>query len=120
MRKIIEKQLEACIWADLTALDKSTGKCFIPRYSKPQYKVQNCYLIKVDKDIVNNTNSLLATNFNNGRAPTHEYFKAYVNKDLGKYIYVDCLAYDFENKHDLTEYWSGWLETSKISQIALL
>ena len=77
-------------------------------------------LIKINKDVINNTTNLLATNWNSGRAPTQEYYKAYISKTMGSYIYCDCLAFNWETKTDLSEMYSGWFNVDDITQIAKL
>lgn len=115
--KIIEEQLRSCVYADLSHFDANTNIYLIPKYTKPQYNINKCYLIKLPNFVINNTTSVLATNWNNGLAPKNEYYKAYISKMVGKMIYCDCLAYDFNNKCDLTEMWSGYLSVDEITQI---
>ena len=118
--KIVEQQLKKCYFANLNNFDENTNTYFIPKYSKPKYDLTNCYLIKVNKEVINNTNNLLATNWNSGRAPTQEYYKAYISKTMGSYIYCDCLAFNWETKTDLSEMYSGWFNVDDITQIAKL
>ena len=92
----------------------------IPKYSKPQYSLNKCYLIKVSDAVVNKPNSVVAINWNNGGCPKSSYLKAYVSKALGKMIYVDCLEYDFEARKDKDATWSGWLSVDDLTQIAEL
>ena len=120
MRKIIQDQLNACIYADLSNYNQQTNTYHIPRYTKPIYTVNNCYLVRLPLSIINNTTSTLAVNWNNGNAPQHEYLKIFVNKFLGKMIYVDGLAFDFMTQQDLNIMWSGWLPIEEITQIAAL
>lgn len=120
MRESIRKQLETCVFANLNNYDEKTNTFYIPQYSKPKYDIGRCYLIKLPGNIVNNKNSVLAVNWNNGNAPQHPYYKAYVSKAIGTLIYVDCLAYDFENKADLQIMWSGYLDSTTLTQIAQL
>ena len=120
MSKIVEQQLKNCYFAKLNNYDPETNTYFIPKYTKPKYDLNTCYLIKVNKDIINNHFTMLATNWNSGRAPSQEYYKAYVSKAMGTYIYCDCLAFNWETKTDLTEMYSGWFSTDDITQIAKL
>jgi hypothetical protein len=39
---------------------------------------------------------------------------------MGTMIYVDSVGFDFDNKHDLNLMWSGWLDSSQLTQIAAL
>lgn len=117
---IIEEQLKKCQFADLTNFDEATNTYHISKYAKPIYTAGCCYLIKLPGELIKNPTTILAVNWNHGTAPQHEYYKAYVNKTLGKMIYCDCLAYDFENRKDLSIMFSGWFDTETLTQIAKL
>lgn len=117
MRKIIEEQLLQVKVADLSNFDEAINTYYIPKYKKPAYDVGNCYIIQISKTIINNPDSVWATNWNNGSCPHDFYLKAYVSKVLGQMIYVDTLAYDMETSKDLTNMWSGWLPVSEITYI---
>ena len=120
IRESIKKQLEACTFADLTNFDQNTNTYYIPKYNKPIYELNKCYLIKIPNCLIADTTSVLATNWNKNTAPQAEYIKAFVSKILGKMIYVDCVAYDFETKQDTNLYWSGWLPINEITQVAYI
>jgi len=120
MRDIIKQQLQKVCFADLNNFDRTTGTFHIKKYSKPKYEIGKCYLIKLPPDVIGNVNSVVAVNWNRGKCPMNEYYKAYVSKAVGTYIYVDCLAYDFDNRKDLTAMWSGYLDTTTLTQIATI
>lgn len=120
IRPYIQKQLKKCIFAKLDTFDEKTNTYHIAKYTKPKYEVGKGYLIQIPKYLINNTTSVLATNWNNGRSPQNEYYKAYVNKFKGSYIYVDCLAYDYQTKQDLSNMWSGWLDINELQQLSTL
>lgn len=117
MNKIIEEQLKNVVYADLSNYDEKTNTFFIKKYTKPVFLSGKCYIIRVNKQIINNSYSVLATNWNNGLSPKNEYYKAYVSKTLGKMIYCDCLAVDYKNKKDLTEVYSGWFNIEDLTQL---
>ena len=54
------------------------------------------------------------------RQEVEEYYKAYISKIMGSYIYCDCLAFNWETKTDLSEMYSGWFNVDDITQIAKL
>lgn len=118
MLEYIEKQLKGCAVANLKNYDPVNHVFHIPKYTKPKYDIGGCYLVKLDGHIINNDTSVLATNWNNGTSPKYEYLKIYVSKAVGKTIYVDGLAYDFVNKVDMTDMWTGWLDTEYLTQLA--
>lgn len=62
MNKIVKEQLDSCNYAKLENFDSTTNTYFIPKYTKPQFKVGKCYLVVVSKAIVKNSNSVMATN----------------------------------------------------------
>ena len=115
--KIVKEQLDKCSFADLSDYNPTTRTYHIPRYVKPNYVVGNGYLVRIDSALVNNPNSILATNCNNGNYPKHAYYKIYVSKSLGKMIYFDGLAFDITTNTDLTVMWSGWISVDNITLI---
>ena len=65
--------------------------------------------------------SVLAVNWNNGSCPKTQYLKVFVSKALGgNMIFVDSIGFDFDNKQDLNMMWSGWLDSSQLTQISAL
>jgi hypothetical protein len=117
MRKIIENQLKSVNFADLSHYDKTTGIFTIPKYSKPKFEIGKMYLIQVDNELVDNTNSVIATNWNNCTAPKSAYLKIYINKMQGKMIYVDSLVFNMLTKTDTSTTWAGWLPVDQIKQL---
>lgn len=120
MREIIKNQLLKCTYANLNNYDPATNTFYIPKYSKPQYSVGKMYLIQLPINLVNNSQSVIATNWNNGSAPSYQYLKVYISKLLGKMAYVDSIGYDINTKQDINVLWSGWLPTEEITQVATL
>ena len=117
MNKIIQQQLEKTQIANLTNFNSETNSYIIPKYSQPRYEVGKCYIVKLSPDIINNTNSVLATNWNAGIAPVAAYYKIYVNTAAGKMIKVDGLEYNFEQQIDGTSMFSGWLNIDDLTQL---
>ena len=120
IRPIIKEQLEKCQFANLNNYDPNTNTFLIKKYSQPTYELNRCYLVRLPSNIVNNKDSVLAANWNNGSFPQTQYLKIYISKSLGTMIYVDSIGFDFETKQDLNLMWSGWLDTSSLTQIAAL
>lgn len=120
IRSIIKEQLERCQFANLNNFDKSSATYSIRRYSKPTYDLNKCYLVKIPISIIGKQDSVLATNWNSGSAPTTEYLKIYISKKLGNMIFVDSISFDFEKGVDLPDMWSGWLDSDTLAQIACL
>ena len=120
IRPIIKEQLEKCQFADLNNFDPTTNTFYIKKYYKPTYELNHCYLVKLPLNIVNITDSVLAVNWNNGSCPKAQYLKIYISKALGTMIYVDSIGFDFDTKQDLSLMWSGWLDSSQLTQISAL
>lgn len=120
IRPLIKEQLEKCQFADLNNYDPSTNTFLIKKYSKPTYDLNKCYLVRLPTSIINNNDSVLAVNWNNGNSPKTQYLKIYISKVLGNMIYVDSVGFDFEAKQDLDIMWSGWLDINTLTQISRL
>lgn len=119
MRDLIRQQLSQVSYADLSHYDEATCTFNIPKYSKPKYDLEKEYLIELPGDFVNNTNSVIATNWNNCTAPSSKYLKIHVYKTMGKMIYVDSFVYDMSANKELFIMWSGWLPTEQIKQLGV-
>ena len=120
MRDLIKNQLKQVTYANLSNFDEATQTFIIPKYSEPRYEVGKMYLVQLPISIINQTNSVLATNWNNCSAPSGQYLKVYVSKMMGKMIYVDSLVFNFETNQDTSIMWSGWLPSEEITQISAL
>lgn len=119
MRDLIRQQLSQVAFADLSHYDATTGVFNIPKYSKPKYDIGKEYLVELPGDFVNNTTSVIATNWNNGTAPSSKYLKINVGKAMGKMIYVDSFIYDMEANKEIFIMWSGWLPVEQIKQLGV-
>ena len=120
IRPLIKEQLEKCQFADLNNYDPNTNTFLIRKYCKPTYELNHCYLVRLPNTVVNRNDSVLAVNWNSGNSPSVPYLKIYISKAMGTMIYVDSIGFDFETKQDLNLMWSGWLNTSELTQIASL
>ena len=119
MRELIKKQLAQVAYADLSHFDETVGVFNIPKYSKPKFEVGKMYLVQVANELVDNTNNVLASNWNNGTAPKGAHLKIYINKMVGKMIYVDSLVFNMLTKADTTIMWSGWLPVEQLTQLTV-
>lgn len=120
MRKITKKQLEQVSLADLSNFDAEHNVYYIKKYSKPIFKPNCCYIIRVSKELINNDSHFIASNWNKGSSPKCEYYKAYVTKTLGKMVYCDCLEYDYARRSDKTSSFSGWFDIELIEQLEVV
>ena len=119
--KIVEQQLKLCSYADLTQFDEKSNTFYIKKYTKPKYDIGKCYLVRVSRELVNNSTSILASNWNHGTSPKYEYLKIYVSKITGKMLSVDAIYFDNTNQQDIPgEMWSGFLSVDDLTQLAQL
>ena len=120
IRPYVEEQLRKCTFADLSNYDTTTNTFIIPKYAKPHYELNKCYLVQLPAHMINNSASVVMVNWNKGIPPRAEYLKIFVSKTMGKMIFVDSLSYDMINRRDGTDMWSGWLPIEEIKYIAAL
>ncbi len=121
MNKHTRKQLDKVKRFSLGYYDDNTTHIFIPKITSIKIDVDCCYLVKLSDSIVHpQPNSTLATNWNQGRVPTHYYYKVDICKILGTMIQVNGVAYDYENQKDINELWSGWLPLKDIEVLCKL
>lgn len=120
IRPYVKEQLDKCNFANLNNYDAETNTFLIPRYTKPTYELNKCYLVKLPAHIINQPDSVLAVNWNQGKSPSVPYLKIYISKIFGNMIHVDSIGFDFDTKQDLNIMWSGWLNVEELTQIAAL
>lgn len=121
MNKIIQSQLEKVSVADLTNYDKTTNTFTIPKYNQIKVEEGSYYIIKLHPSLLNsNENTLLVTNWNCGSVPSHEYYKAEIDKVLGKMIKITGVGYDLVSNTDFLDIWTGWLPLDLITFIEKL
>lgn len=113
--EIIKKELQKVEKADLTNFNQETNTYFIPKRKDIKLEEDNCYLVHLKDSLF--TNETLKINWNNGSLPTEKYLKVDISKIMAKMIRVVGVGYDFENKKDISYFWSGWLNTEDIDVI---
>lgn len=116
MRQYVFEKLKTLSIAKIK-LDQTINEYLIPRYTKPQFNIGKMYLIRVSNEIVNNPNTILACNWNNGNYPRNNFYKVYISKIVGANVYADCLAIDPITKQDKSEIFSGYLDVNYIEQL---
>jgi len=120
MRDFIRNQLLQCVWANPASYDEATCTFFIPRYCRPIYQIGARYIVQLPNDIINNPQSVLAVNYNNGSSPMHEYYMISVTKAMGSLIHVNAYWCRPETGETLGDFWSGWLDTAELQQLKKL
>ena len=80
-----------------------------------EVKLDHYYLIELEDYVINPPDGFsLHINWNGGIIPRHKYYKCQCVKVMGKMIKILGVAFDYENKLDLEEYWDGWLPLKSI------
>jgi hypothetical protein len=120
MRELIKQQLQNCSYANLSNFNPETCTFSIPKYVKPHFVLGQMYLVQLSNLLVNNTESVISANYNNGTAPKYPYLKIFVSKTLGKMIYVDSIAFDPQTKQDINIMWSGWLPVDELTMLSTI
>lgn len=120
INKLILKQLEKVESAKVGEYDVIHHTFHIKKHQELKFEQGTYYVLKLDKHLLNaNGNSLLISNWNNGKFPTHEYIKCVVTKQVAKMIYVYGLYYNIESKQSFDEEWIGWLPIEQIEVVNL-
>lgn len=118
INKLIQKELKKVVVANISNYNEDKNQIIIPRFNQVLMKENEYYLIKLDDELLNpNSSSTLATNWNQGRVPTSKYMKIDVMRVMGKMVNINGLGYDYINKQDKNEVWSGWLPITQITVI---
>ncbi len=112
MRDYVKKQLLSLELAIPSSYDEKTNTYFIPRYTKPIYKVGKSYLVKLPDNYIS-----LMQGWGNKNYPKSNYLKIIVKNTLGKSINVDALEIDPQSLLDTERLWFGYLNTDYIEQI---
>lgn len=121
MNKIVKEQLNKVVTAKIPSFDDNTTHISIKKYEEVKISENAYYLIEIGAGILNpSSNSLLSSNWNEGRIPKHSHYKCEVIKVLGQMIKITGLAYDINTNKDLDEMWSGWIPVDGITIIQRL
>lgn len=108
MNKHIKEQLNQVKVARVPEFDDNTTHIFIKKQTTIKLEEDSCYLIKLHSSITNpTTTSTLASNWNNGSIPNHNYYKVDIQKIMAHMIKVAGVAYDYDNQVDLIDMWHG-------------
>lgn len=115
INKLILKQLDKVEVAKVEEYDELHHTFHIKKHQEQTFEQGKYYIIKLDKHLLNATdNSLLVSNWNNGKFPTYEYVKCVVTKQVAKMIYVYGMYYNIESKQPIDEEWIGWLPIDQV------
>ena len=104
--------------ADLPNFDDDTTYIkVLKKEAAPEISIylNHYYLIELEDYILNPPEGFsLHENWNNNIVPKHKYYKCQCIKIMGKMIKILGVAFDYENKLDLEDYWDGWLPLKSI------
>ena len=116
VNKLILKQLEKVQVAKVSPFDELRNCYKISKFKEIAYELNHCYLIEINSVLLSASN-IIASNWNNGSFPKHEFMKISVSKKLGDMIFIDGIYYDNALKQDINEMWTGWLPVNEIKLI---
>lgn len=123
MNKFIKEELLKCKSVEIPTFTDDTLQIIIPRRSEQildaeKFELNQCYLVHLEEYIIKPYPGFtLHDNWNKGVVPKYQDMKIYVNKKIGKMIFVDAIAYDATNGTDINYSWSGWLPEGSINII---
>ena len=114
--KLIEEQLAKVNYADLTNYDKKTNTYHIPKNNKKVFCINKSYLIELSDYLLEDTNSLLQTNYNNGKIPNTKYYRAEIEKIINNNIYIIGVGCNQEGEIN-HKVWEGYLPIKDVKII---
>ena len=114
--KLVQQQLDKVKEADLSNYDPEKGVFIIKKKEAIRFLENQCYIIQVDKELINNNKTLLA-NWNRGFLLSAEYYLIDIHQVLGNMLKVSGIVYNIETKQTLNTMWEGWLPTENIKII---
>lgn len=119
MNKFILNQLKKIRFANLPDYNDDTTEIFIPKQTNEvSLEEGKCYIIEVENYIIKPYEGFtLHDNWNKGIVPKHKFMKCEVCQIMGKMIRIDAIGYDWENKEDILDSWSGWLPIKSVKII---
>ncbi len=115
MDELIKKQLLKCKVAQIPEFNDDTTELIIKKSSIIIPHENECYLIELDDNLIDQSNkSTLTLNWNHGSIPKYKFYKVDILKIMAQMIKINGIAFDFINNHDIDEIWSGWLPLNSI------
>lgn len=108
--KIIQEQLNKVQYADLSNFDEATNTYIIKKRKDLQLEEDHYYLIQIKNEFLNNCKSDVVTiNWNAGRYPKYQFYRADIMKVMGKMVRINGTAVDSENREEFNDSFTGWL-----------
>lgn len=116
MSQRLERELSKL--KDVT-IDKTKLGYRIHKQEKIRLVENNCYIIKLGSSIYNK-DSVLASNWNNGRVPSGIYYQVEINKIMGNMIRITGIGYSDPQCTNFVDNWFGWLPINDIEVLSKL
>lgn len=108
------KELQKVKFANIQQINENT---FIAnKDTRIRVEENKCYLIKLNNSIFN-PNSVLTSNWNNGRIPKSQYYLVEVNTIMVNMIKVTGIGYLESDCKTIQDNWWGWLPLDEIEVI---
>ena len=119
INKLIKAQLEKLQEAKVEEYDFIHHTFHIKKHKEQEFKYNVKYLVELDETLLKpSVNDVLASNWNNGKRPTHKYLNFAISKKVGNMLYVYGFYYDKDNQIDLCEDFEGWLPIDRIKVLS--
>lgn len=114
--KLVQQQLEKVKEADLSNYDSLKQAFIIKKKENIKFLENQCYIIQVERTIINNNKTLLA-NWNKNLLLTADYYIIDIHQVLGNMLKVSGIVYNIETKQTIGIVWEGWLPVENIKVI---
>lgn len=114
MSERLDKELAKLKYAKVQKMEDN--KYIIKKDTQIRVEENNCYLIELHNTIFD-PNSILCSNWNNGRVPKCRYYLIDVNKMMANMIRVSGVGYNEIECTNMLDNWYGWLPLSEIDVI---
>lgn len=115
MSKKLHNEINKLDFVDVKKVSDNTY--LISKTTKIQLRENECFLIKLN-DTIYLEDSILTSNWNNGRIPQGRYYQIDVNKIMSNMIRVTGIGYEDATCTKFKDNWFGWLPIEEIEVIS--
>lgn len=118
INKLIKAQLNKVTEANVEEYDSLHHTFHIKKHKAQSFEYNIMYTVQLDKTLLDTSiNDVVASNWNNGKRPTHDCLKFAISKKVGNMLYVYGVYHNIEDNLDLDEDFEGWLPIDRIKVI---
>lgn len=120
LNPLVKEELKKCTVVDTSKINDSTLTYQLNQIKAIKLEEDCAYIIELDDMLLNDNNSVLAVNWNNGSVPNSKYYKIDVSRKVGNMIKIVGIGFNPETNTDLDIEWTGWLPINNIRVIQKL